>query len=152
MIVGGRMSAGVCIGRGLRRAGYLVWGTLLNGPEPRADSYRMSLLETPTATFRDRALALAAEHGLDLLSWYVRVLEESRASDEDPDLGALVRTYWELQRVTGRSDLRDEWHALVNLLWSDHAQDRNAGHAQGTHAGHAQDSNPQSGFLSRENP
>ncbi|HUF01358.1 MAG TPA: hypothetical protein VMN35_02945 [Gaiellaceae bacterium] len=99
----------------------------------------MSRLQTPTATFRDRALVLAAEHGLDLMSWYVRVLEESRAADEDPDLGALVRTYWELQRVTGRTDLRDEWRGLVDLLWSN------------APAQPAQDRNPPSGLLSREN-
>jgi hypothetical protein len=79
----------------------------------------MTRLETPTGEFRDRALVLAAELGLDSMSWYLRVLEESRTTGEDADLGALVRTYWELQRVTGRSDLRDEWRRLADLLWGD---------------------------------
>lgn len=74
--------------------------------------------ETPTEDLRDRALALAAEHGLDPGSWYVRVLEEGRATGLEPDLGALVRIYWELQRVTGRPDLRDEWRRLADMLWS----------------------------------
>ena len=38
---------------------------------------------------------------------------------EEPDLGALVRAYWELQRVTGRADLRTEWRGLADRLWHD---------------------------------
>ena len=79
----------------------------------------MARPESDTRASRDRALELAAELGLDARSWYLRVLEESRASDEAPDLGALVRTYWELQRVSGRPELRDEWRRLADLLWSD---------------------------------
>jgi hypothetical protein len=79
----------------------------------------MNRLESPTSESRDRALVLAGELGLDTQAWYVRVLEESRAAGEEADLGALVRTYWELQRVSGRSDLRDEWRRLADLLWSD---------------------------------
>jgi hypothetical protein len=45
------------------------------------------------------------------------MLELSRDGQEQPDLGALVRTYWELQQVTGRSDLRDEWRRLADALW-----------------------------------
>lgn len=78
----------------------------------------MARLETPTDVLRDRALALAGELGVDPATWYVRVLEESRSGGEDADLGALVRTYWELQRVTGRADLRDEWRRLADALWS----------------------------------
>ncbi len=78
----------------------------------------MARLETPASTLRDHALVLVAEHGIDPGTWYVRVLEEGRAAGEDADLGALVRAYWELQRVTGRADLRDEWRRLADALWS----------------------------------
>jgi hypothetical protein len=74
-------------------------------------------LETQAAELRDRALALAGELGLDPGGWYLRMLELSRDENETPDLGALVRTYWELQQVTGRSDLRDEWRRLADALW-----------------------------------
>jgi hypothetical protein len=79
----------------------------------------MARLETATDALRDRALALAAELGVDPGTWYVRVLEESRADDLEPDLGALVRAYWELQRLTGRADLRGEWRSLADRLWQD---------------------------------
>jgi hypothetical protein len=79
----------------------------------------MARLETPTDALRDRALALAADLGVDPGTWYVRVLEESRADDLEPDLGALVRAYWELQRLTGRADLRGEWRSLADRLWQD---------------------------------
>jgi hypothetical protein len=79
----------------------------------------MARLETPTDALRDRALALAAELGVDPGTWYVRVLEESCADDLEPDLGALVRAYWELQRLTGRADLRGEWRSLADRLWQD---------------------------------
>jgi hypothetical protein len=74
-------------------------------------------IETESDALRERALALAAELGLDSGSWYLRMLEESRAAGEPADLGALVRAYWELQRVSGRSDLRDEWRRLADALW-----------------------------------
>jgi hypothetical protein len=74
-------------------------------------------LETQASELRDRALALAGELGLDPASWYLRMLELSRDEQEQPDLGALVRAYWELQQVTGRSDLRDEWRRLADALW-----------------------------------
>ena len=86
-----------------------------------ADSSDMAPLETPTETLRDRALALSAELGVDPGTWYVRVLEEGRTAGADADLGALVRVYWELQRVTGRTDLRDEWRRLADALWSGEA-------------------------------
>jgi hypothetical protein len=79
----------------------------------------MARLETPTDALRDRALMLAAELGIDPGTWYLRVLEEGRDEDEDPDLGALVRAYWELQRLTGRADLRGEWRSLADRLWQD---------------------------------
>jgi hypothetical protein len=74
-------------------------------------------LESPTHALRDRALVLSAELGVDPTAWYLRVLESSRVDGEEPDLGALVRVYWELQRVSGRSDLRTEWRRLADLLW-----------------------------------
>ena len=81
----------------------------------------MAPLETSTDVLRDRALVLAAELGVDAGTWYVRMLEEGRANGAEADLGALVRAYWELQRVTGRSDLRDEWRRLADHLWSGQA-------------------------------
>lgn len=78
----------------------------------------MARLETPTDALRDRALVLAAELRVDPGTWYVRMLEEGRAAGADADLGALVRVYWELQRVTGQADLRDEWRRLADTLWS----------------------------------
>jgi len=77
----------------------------------------MDRLRTETEELRDRALVLANEHGVDPASWYVRVLEEGRKEHLEPDLGALVRAYWELQRLTGRADLRDEWRRLADVLW-----------------------------------
>lgn len=79
----------------------------------------MARLEFSTDVLRDRALLLAAELGLDSDSWYLRVLEECRAAGLEADLGALVRCYWELQRRTGRAELRDEWHRLADALWSE---------------------------------
>lgn len=79
----------------------------------------MALPQTPTDTLRDRALGLAAELGIDPGNWYLRVLAEGRADSEEPDLGALVRAYWELQRLTGRADLRSEWRSLADLLWQE---------------------------------
>ncbi|HJS70525.1 MAG TPA: hypothetical protein VJ744_06920 [Gaiellaceae bacterium] len=66
---------------------------------------------------RDRALALAPELGLDPNAWYLRVLAATRVAGEPADLGALVRAYWELQRVTGRIDLRDDWRGLADAFW-----------------------------------
>jgi hypothetical protein len=77
----------------------------------------MTRIETESDALRERALALAAELGVDSGSWYLRMLEESRGAGEPADLGALVRAYWELQRVSGRSDLRDEWRRLADALW-----------------------------------
>ena len=77
----------------------------------------MTPLETEATELRDRALALASELGLDQGSWYLRMLEVSRQENEHPDLGALVRTYWELQQRSGRADLRDEWRRLADALW-----------------------------------
>ena len=77
----------------------------------------MDSLETSTHALRDRALVLSAELGIDPGSWYLRVLEEGRADSEEPDLGALVRAYWELQRLTGRADLRSDWRSLADTLW-----------------------------------
>jgi hypothetical protein len=77
----------------------------------------MDRIGSETDVLRDRALVLAAELGVDQGSWYLRVLEEGRKAGMDPDLGALVRAYWELQRLTGRADLRDEWRSLADSLW-----------------------------------
>jgi hypothetical protein len=81
----------------------------------------MAPLDTSSSELRDRALVLANELGVDSRSWYVRVLEEGRREGVEPDLGALVRAYWELQRLTGRSDLRDTWRLLADQLWSGEA-------------------------------
>ncbi len=81
----------------------------------------MARLDTSANALRDRALVLAAEPGVDPGSWYVRVLEEGRTAGVEPDLGALVRVYWELQRVTGRADLRDTWRRLADQFWSGEA-------------------------------
>jgi hypothetical protein len=81
----------------------------------------MAPLHTSATELRDTALTLATELGVDSASWYVRVLEEGRREGVEPDLGALVRAYWELQRVTGRVDLRDTWRSLADQLWSPEA-------------------------------
>jgi hypothetical protein len=81
----------------------------------------MAPLDTSSTALRDTALTLATELGVDSASWYVRVLEEGRREGVEPDLGALVRAYWELQRVTGRADLRDTWRSLADQLWSPEA-------------------------------
>ncbi|MDH4102846.1 MAG: hypothetical protein OEW52_07825 [Thermoleophilia bacterium] len=81
----------------------------------------MARLESPTDPLRDRALVLASELGIDPGTWYVRMLDEGRSAGADADLGALVRVYWELQRVTGRADLRDDWRRLADALWSGEA-------------------------------
>ena len=73
------------------------------------------------AELRDRALVLASELGVDPGAWYIRVLEENRKAALEPDLGALVRVYWELQRLTARADLRDTWRQLADQLWSGEA-------------------------------
>ena len=78
----------------------------------------MAPLDTSAATLRDRALTLAPELGVDPAAWYLRVLEEERREGVEPDLGALVRVYWELQRLTGRADLHDTWRFLADLLWA----------------------------------
>ena len=80
----------------------------------------MAPLDT-AVELRDRALLLASELGVDAGAWYLRVLEEERTEGIEPDLGALVRVYWELQRVSGRSDLRDTWRSLADQLWSGEA-------------------------------
>ncbi len=79
----------------------------------------MASLDTSANELRDRALVLAGELGLDPGAWYLRVLAEGREDGDEPDLGALVRAYWELQRVTGRADLRTEWRGLADRLWHD---------------------------------
>jgi hypothetical protein len=81
----------------------------------------MASPHTSANELRDRALLLAQELGVDPGAWYVRVLEEERKEGVEPDLGALVRAYWELQRVTGRTDLRDTWRTLADQLWSGEA-------------------------------
>jgi hypothetical protein len=93
-------------------------GADLNRLGAGADESGVARLETPTDALRDRALVLAGELGVDPGTWYVRVLEEGRSAGAEADIGALVRVYWELQRVTGRADLRDDWRSLANSLWS----------------------------------
>ncbi len=96
---------------------YPVRGDRLNRPVAGADSSGMERPGLPTQAQRDRALALSAELGIEPSSWYLRVLEVGRAEGVEPDLGALIRTYWELQQVTGRADLRDEWRRLADAFW-----------------------------------
>jgi hypothetical protein len=81
----------------------------------------MERLTTSVNDLRDRALPLSRELGVDAGSWYVRVLDEGRTAGHEADLGALVRLYWELQRVTGRQDLRDTWRQLADRFWSGEA-------------------------------
>lgn len=81
----------------------------------------MTAPPTSATELRDRALLLAKELGVAPESWYVRVLEEEQKDGLEPDLGALVRAYWELQRVTDRADLRDTWRSLADQLWSGQA-------------------------------
>ena len=81
----------------------------------------MARLGSPTEALRERALVLAAELGMDPAVWYLHELGAGRAEGAEPDLGALIRAYWELQRVTGRADLRDEWRRLADALWQDDA-------------------------------
>ena len=93
---------------------------LIGGPAG-ADTRGMTLLQTDADTLRDRALVLTPEFGVDTSTWYVSMLEESRRTGMNPDLGALVRAYWELQQLSGRADLRDEWRRLADALWQDDA-------------------------------
>jgi len=81
----------------------------------------MAETQSETSLARERALALAEELGLDREAWYFRVLQESKDAGEPADLGVLVRVYWELQRLTSRTDLRDEWRRLADALWQDDA-------------------------------
>ena len=77
----------------------------------------MTSIETQVDALSERALALAEELGLDPSAWYLQALAGSRSVGEPADVGALVRAYWELQRVTGRADLRDDWRRLADSLW-----------------------------------
>ena len=79
----------------------------------------MARLDTSTEELRDRALVLSAELRVDPATWYLRVLDEGRRDSQEPDVGALVRAYWELQRLTGRADLRNDWRSLADLLWQE---------------------------------
>jgi hypothetical protein len=77
----------------------------------------MTRIETEADVLRERALVLADELNLDRSAWYLRALEDTRDEGQPADVGVLVRAYWELQRVTGRADLRDEWRRLTDALW-----------------------------------
>ena len=81
----------------------------------------MERLDASPDQLRDNAMPLARELGVDPGSWYMRVLEEGRSAGHEADLGALVRLYWELQRVTGRADLHDTWRLLADRFWSGEA-------------------------------
>lgn len=81
----------------------------------------MASPDTSANELRDRALLLAKELGVDPEAWYLRVLEDEQKEGLEPDLGALVRAYWELQRVTRRADLQDTWRSLADQLWSGEA-------------------------------
>jgi hypothetical protein len=99
------------------RLRYPVRGDGLKRHLTGADSRGMERLDTSAAELSERALVLVHEQGVDPGTWYVRVLEEGRREGLEPDLGALVRVYWELQRVTGRADLRDTWRLLAERFW-----------------------------------
>jgi hypothetical protein len=77
----------------------------------------MAQIDTEIDTLRERALVLSEELGLHHGSWYLRVLEDSKTASVPPDVGVLVRAYWELQRVSGRAELREEWRRLADSLW-----------------------------------
>jgi hypothetical protein len=77
----------------------------------------MGQIETELDTLRERALALSEELGLDSSVWYLRMLEDSKTTGIPVDVGVLVRAYWELQRVSRRADLREEWRRLADALW-----------------------------------
>ena len=115
MTVGGRTTRKSACAR------YPVRGERLKRGHAGADSRGMARPDVSSIELRDRALTLASELGVDQGTWYVRVLEEGRREGLEPDLGALVRAYWELQRVTGRADLRDVWRSLADQLWSGEA-------------------------------
>ena len=66
---------------------------------------------------RERALALAPDLGLDPNAWYLRVLDGDAHCGRAGRPGSPVRAYWELQRVTGRTDLRDDWRGLADAFW-----------------------------------
>ena len=104
-----------------RRVRYPVRGERLKRRPTGADMRGMERLDTSAAELRDRALTLANELQVDPGTWYVRVLDEGRREGIEPDLGALVRVYWELQRLTGRAELRDTWRLLADQLWSGEA-------------------------------
>ena len=75
-----------------------VRGDRLNGVRGHADRSRMARTrDLHRRAARPRAHARGrARHRPG--TWYLRVLDESRADDVEADLGALVRAYWELQR------------------------------------------------------
>jgi hypothetical protein len=100
-----------------RATPYLIRGGLLIGAWRRADRRGMTRIETEADVLRERALVLADELNLDRSAWYLRALEDTRDEGQPADVGVLVRAYWELQRVTGRADLRDEWRRLTDALW-----------------------------------
>ncbi len=83
-------------------------------PKTVPDRPPMASVETEVDILRDRALVLAEELGLDRGAWFLRVLEDSRSDGEPVDVGALVRAYWELQRISGRQDLEHEWRRLAD--------------------------------------
>lgn len=112
MTVGGRTTA-----KCAEISRYPVRGERLKRGPTGADSRGMERLDTSSAELRERALTLAKELQLDPGTWYVRVLDEGRRESVEPDLGALVRVYWELQRVTGRADVRETWRLLADRLW-----------------------------------
>ena len=107
--------------RSLPGVGSPVRGDRLLRAAATADSSGITRPGSPDEALRDRALLLSAELRIDPASWYLRVLEAGRAEGEEPDLGALIRAYWELQRITGRADLQDEWRRLADVLWQDDA-------------------------------
>jgi hypothetical protein len=85
-------------------------------PTTVPDRRTMAPVETEVDVLRDRALVLADELGLDRGAWFLRVLADGRSEGEPVDVGALVRAYWELQRISGRPDLEHDWRRLADSL------------------------------------
>jgi hypothetical protein len=76
----------------------------------------MATIEAEGRITVDRALELARQVGIDPREWFVRALEECSDDGEPRERGALVRLLWELQRATGRTDLRAEWRRAADAL------------------------------------
>ncbi len=98
------------------RPSYLVRGDPLMATRTVPDRHAMATVETEHDVLRDRALVLAEELGLDRSAWFLHVLEDGRDRGDPTDVGVLVRAYWELQRISGRADIEQQWRSLADSL------------------------------------